>query len=52
MANRDDFKNEPHDYIRSLTERYPELSSVETEIRKALEMLISCFESGGKGVAG
>ena len=48
MANRDDFKMEPQDYIRILTERYPELSSVETEIRKALEMLISCFENGGK----
>ena len=51
MANRDDFKNEPQDYIRILTERYPELSSVETEIRKALEMLISCFENGGKVLA-
>ena len=52
MANRDDFKMEPQDYIRILTERYPELSSVETEIREALEMLISCFENGGKVLAG
>ena len=52
MANRDDFKMEPQDYIRILTERYPELSSVETEIRKALEMLISCYENGGKVLAG
>ena len=52
MANRDDFKMEPQDYIRILTERYPELSSVEDKIREALEMLISCFENGGKVLAG
>ena len=52
MANRDDFKTVPQDYIQILTERYPELSSVEKEIREALQMLITCFENGGKLLAG
>lgn len=52
MANRDDFKTVPQDYIRILTERYPELASVEKEIREALQMMITCFENGGKLLAG
>ncbi len=34
--------------MKELIERYPELSAVENEIRKAAESMIVCYEQGGK----
>ncbi|MGV8096608.1 MAG: SIS domain-containing protein [Mangrovibacterium sp.] len=34
--------------LEELTERYPQLASVEEQIRKAGESLIRCYEQGGK----
>ena len=35
-------------HIKELVERYPQLSSVENEISKAAECLISCYKGGNK----
>jgi D-sedoheptulose 7-phosphate isomerase len=39
---------EPMKYLEELIERYPALSCVKEEIRKAYELLESCYEDGGK----
>lgn len=36
------------DYIKQLIERYPILSENEKDIRKACEVIINCYEQGGK----
>lgn len=40
------------DYIAQLTERYPELKTIEAEIREAYRVLERCYEGGGKVLAG
>ncbi len=36
------------DYIKNMTQRYPSLSSVEGEVRRAVDMLEQCYRNGGK----
>lgn len=36
------------DYVSQLTERYPILKENEEDIRKVCDIIISCYESGGK----
>lgn len=45
-------KKSAMDEINTLVERYPDLCSVKDDITKALEILIECFESGGKILVG
>jgi D-sedoheptulose 7-phosphate isomerase len=41
-------KVENNIHLKELVERYPQLSQVESEIAKAAECLITCFQKGGK----
>lgn len=36
------------DYLKHLTERYPELTKIEQEITQTYQALVECFEAGGK----
>lgn len=36
------------DYLKHLTERYPELTKIEQDITQTYQALVECFETGGK----
>ena len=43
-----DVKHSPEDIFAELIQRYPQLKSCESRIKEAYDVLVRCYESGGK----